>query len=453
MTCECRIMDLFLYRRRRSYVKGLSVRTGPIIPSIDILPALKGGDSLSRRSMSRTEEDIESGVDITIMRDATLSTYPASYSKVCDTFRPRLAGARRTDSGRERFIHFLVPSPVRRRFVAEHVSEGRPACIEDRLRQAGLGESSGVHTTDRDVVELSNDAGRELVVKVTARMDDARVEVGRLPPFAGPLGGTELVRQLPQKSRILNLLPVGQGSEVFQAQVDANTAAHRPRLGLSDFNDNVQEPIPACIAGEVRSVLDLAVRQRPREEYPKGVPGKAKGLPLALKIPAFQGHPAQRAPAPPAQERAVLLTARLGVLFTHGVDGARVQGEFLAASRRQPIEIKTGRPALVPFERLLLSVVAEIPDKVAGASLAVEQSRQRFDAVSIDQQHRRMLMPFRVLEKTLKLAETSTFTPLMFSSKSSARAIGRAAYGRPVISTASGGEVLVSALSPYAKQQ
>ena len=267
--------------------------------------------------MSRTEEDIESGVDITIMRDATLSTYPASYSEVCDTFRPRLAGARRTDSGRERFIHFFVPSSVR-------------------------------------------------------------------------------------------------------------------------------------IAGEVRSVLDLAVRERPRVEYSEGVPGKAKGFPLALEIPALQGHPAQRAPAPPPQERAVLLTARLGVLFTHGVDGARVQGEFLAASRRQPIQIKTGRPALVPFQRLLLSVVAEIPDEVAGASLAVEQSSQRFDAVSIDQQHRRMLMPFSVLEKTLKLAETSTFTPLMFNSKLSARAIGRAAYGRPVISTASGGEVPVSAHSAYA---
>src|SRR6266404_5341513 len=384
----------------------------------------KGGDSLSRRSMSRTEEDIESGVDISIMGNATLSTYPPSYSEVCDTFRPRLACAKRTDSGRERFIHFLIPSPVRRRFIAEHVSEGRPACIKNRLRQAGPGESGGIHIADRDVIELPNDAGREFMVKVTSGIDNARVEVGCLPPFPGPLGGTELVSQLPQKLRVLDLLPIGQGSEVFKAQVDANTAPHRPRLGLSDFNDNVQEPIPACIAGEVRSVLDLAVRQRPREEYPKGVPGKAKGLPLALKIPAFQGHPAQRAPAPPAQERPVLLTARLGVLFTHGVDGARVQGEFLAASRRQPIEIKTGRPTLIPFQRMQLSVVAEIPNEIARARLSVEQSSQRFDAVSIEQQHRRMRMACRVLEKTLKLAEPSTFKPLMFNSKSSARANG-----------------------------
>jgi hypothetical protein len=93
--------------------RAFNARFAPLSCVLDILPALKDGDSLSRRSLSRTEEDIASRVDITIMRDATLSTYPASYSEVCDTLRPRLACARRTDSGRERFIHFLVPSSVR----------------------------------------------------------------------------------------------------------------------------------------------------------------------------------------------------------------------------------------------------------------------------------------------------------------------------------------------------
>src|SRR3984893_8671137 len=107
--------------------------------------------------MSRTEDDISSRGDITIMRDSTLSTYPASYSELCDTSRPRLAFARRTDSGRERFIHFLVPSPVRSLFVAEEAAKGRPACIENGLCQAGLGESGRVHIADRDPVELSDD--------------------------------------------------------------------------------------------------------------------------------------------------------------------------------------------------------------------------------------------------------------------------------------------------------
>src|SRR5579863_6378587 len=159
--------------------------------------------------MSRTEVDIASRVDITIMRDTALRAFPASYSEVCDTFRPRLACARRTDSGRERFIDFLVPGPVRSRFVAEHVSEGRPACIQDGLRQAGLGESGGVHIADRDVIELSNYARRELVVKVTAGIGDTRVDVRRLTSLASPLGGGELVGQLPQIPRVLDLRRLG----------------------------------------------------------------------------------------------------------------------------------------------------------------------------------------------------------------------------------------------------
>jgi hypothetical protein len=179
--------------------------------------------------MSRTEEDILSRVDVPIMRNTTLSTYPTSYSELCDTFRPRLGSARRTDSGRERFIDFLVPSPVRGRFVAEHASE-------------------------------------------------------------------------------------------------------------------------------------------------------AEGVPFALQIAALQRHPAQRAPATPAQERPVPLTAGLGVLLGHGVDGARKW-----------------------------SVVAEIPDEIAGARLAVKQSGERLDAVSIHQQQRRKLMRSQGSDKTSKLTETPIF--------------------------------------------
>src|SRR6202040_614784 len=98
-----------------------------------------------------------------------------------------------------------------------------------------------------------------------------------------------------------------------------------------------------------------------------------------------------------------------GVLFAHGIDGARVQGEFLATSRGQPIKIKAARPALIPFQRVVLSLVAEIPDKVAGARLRDEESGLRLDAVSIDQQHRGKLVDPRASDKTPKLAETSTF--------------------------------------------
>jgi hypothetical protein len=359
--------------------------------------------------MSRTEEDIQSRVGITIMRHPTLRAYPASYSEICDTFRPRLARARRTDSGRERFIDFLVPGPVRSRFVAEHASEGRPARIENGLCKAGLGKSGGVYIADRDVVELSNDADRDFVAKVTTRMSDTRVKIPRLRSFTGALRGSQFVGQSRKMSRVFDLLARGQGREVFKTQVDPNTAAHRPRDGLGDFNDDVQEPMTARIAGEIRSVPDRSVRQRPRVEHPKGVSGIPKGIPLALKIPTFQRHPAQRPPAAPPQERSVPLAPRLRVLFAHRIDGARVQGEMLAASRAQPVEIKAAWPDLVPFQRLLLSLIAEIPDEVTSARLPVQHSGQRLDAVSIDQQHQRKLMRLKDKGKTPKLDETSIF--------------------------------------------
>jgi hypothetical protein len=86
-----------------------------------------------------------------------------------------------------------------------------------------------------------------------------------------------------------------------------------------------------------------------------------------------------------------------------------MQGEILAAPRGQAIQIKAARPAFVPLQCLKLSIVAEIPDEIAGARLAVKESGERLDAVSIHQQHRGKLMPSQRSDKTLKLTETSIF--------------------------------------------
>ena len=130
----------------------------------------------------------------------------------------------------------------------------------------------------------------------------------------------------------------------------------------------------ACIAGEAGSVLDLAFWQPPGMEYSKGVSSEAKACPLSLEVTTFQGHPAQRLLAAPAQERAFLLLTGFGVLLANGIDRPTVQREFLATSSGQLSEIETGRPTLIPLQRVLLSVVAEIPDKIAGARLRIQQA-------------------------------------------------------------------------------
>src|SRR5687767_5253419 len=110
-------------------------------------------------------ENVRRSVLVTIMYGAAVATRPLSYSKVCDTSRPLLgqSAASRTDLGTESLVHFLNPSSARNRFVAQHGSEGRPACIEHGLCQSGLGESRRVHVSNSDVVEVSHDAMRDFV--------------------------------------------------------------------------------------------------------------------------------------------------------------------------------------------------------------------------------------------------------------------------------------------------
>jgi hypothetical protein len=81
----------------------------------------------------------------------------------------------------------------------------------------------------------------------------------------------------------------------------------------------------------------------------------------------------------------------------------------------QAVQIKAARPALVPLQSLKLSIVAEIPDEITGARLAIEESGERLDAVSIHQQHWQKLMFSQRSDKTLNLAKTSIYRNSNFS--------------------------------------
>jgi hypothetical protein len=61
------------------------------------------------------------------------------------------------------------------------------------------------------------------------------------------------------------------------------------------------------------------------------------------------------------------------------------------------------------LQRVLLSLVAEIPNEIAGSRLPVEQSDQRFDTVSIDQRHSPKLVRLSRVRKVSKLSKTLNF--------------------------------------------
>lgn len=273
--------------------------------------------------------------------------------------------------------------------VRKFATEGRPTGIQNGLRHAGFGESCGVHVANRDIVKLLNDARREFVVKIVATVRNLCVNGTHATFLPGALGnGKRLLRASVDMLR-LDLFASGQRGKVFQAKVDADATARTASVGRSNGNvdHDVQEPVAARVFGEVRSVLDFPLRERATVEYAKGIASEPEGAAFALQFAALERNPPEVLLAPIAQVRALLLRARLGVLLAHGVHRAGVKTKFFAAALRELVQVEPGMPAAVKSQRILLPVVAEIPDEVARPGLLVQQSVQRLHPVSIDEDH------------------------------------------------------------------
>src|SRR5262245_6311579 len=99
------------------------------------------------------------------MYGTAITANPFSYSKACDTSRPRIGqcAAIRAGLGSESFVDFHVPRAMPHGLVRQHFPKGRPARVEHGLRQAGLGESTGIDIAKNDVIKSLCNRHRSLV--------------------------------------------------------------------------------------------------------------------------------------------------------------------------------------------------------------------------------------------------------------------------------------------------
>jgi hypothetical protein len=74
----------------RSWVDLAGVSPVDLLPSVDILPELKYGDSFYKTLMSE-RENVLCGVYGAVVQCTALLTSPFSYSQTCSTFRTALA--------------------------------------------------------------------------------------------------------------------------------------------------------------------------------------------------------------------------------------------------------------------------------------------------------------------------------------------------------------------------
>src|SRR5215213_4636089 len=101
------------------------------------------------------------------MQRTAVRTGPASYSKICDTSRPRQrkASARRTDLGTVSFVSFDIHRLPSGSFVPQHVPERRPTSVQDGLSHLGFRKLGRAHVADNDqTIFTSNPRGFHMKV-------------------------------------------------------------------------------------------------------------------------------------------------------------------------------------------------------------------------------------------------------------------------------------------------
>ncbi len=319
------------------------------------------------------------------MLSATPHTLPVPFCEAFEPSRTPDQTAIGTGLRRKLLIHFLKPCAMLNSRVREFVPKGRPPCVEDAFRHGGLGEFRGGHVAHRDVIKLLHDAVRELVLKVVAAV--CRLRLDRLD-------AARLVRTLRRCQRFLcatvqalcfNFLARAQDSKILQAEVDADAAQWLTQRHVGYFDADVQEPVSARVAREVRTVLDLgADRQRAALEYLELTAVEVEAVRRFSQGAALERHPTERLLATPAQVGPLLLAARLRVLLADGVDRARVQAKLFAAAGCELVKVESGVPAATESQRVFLPLVAVVPDEVDRASLLVKQAIQGLDAVAVN---------------------------------------------------------------------
>jgi hypothetical protein len=277
--------------------------------------------------MSRTGKDIQSGVHIAIMDITAITAYPLPYSKVCDTVRPRVgkASTTRADLGRKALIDFLVPRAMLNSLVREHRTE------------------------------------------IPAGMGDLGLDARRKPLLARALSLSEALFKPTIPTGILDLLARREGGKFLQPQINADAALKCSDWRVGTLHYNVEEPVTAPITAEVRSVLDLAFGERTGIENTEGVARKAECLALTFEVTAFERYPCKRLFAAIAQVRPPVLAS--------GLSGS------------QDVEVEPTRPALVPFKRALLGIVAVVPNVVHCADLLIQQTTQRLHSIAVSYDH------------------------------------------------------------------
>ena len=360
-------------------------------------PRLVAGNfPCGRLAFQPDPENVHGRVDIAIMRSPAARTNPRSYSKSCDTYRPlrRQEAARRTGLGTISFTDIDIHGLPSGSFVPQHMSEGRPARIQDGLSHRGLCEFGRAYVTDDDKAVPTGNPSGLFVEMVATSVGDLGVDRADAALVSGALGDPEhgLVLAIMPKSG--DLFAIAQRGKLLQAQVNAD----HPGTGREVVCDLAMEghiPAPAGILHEgtaLERACDLA-------GFPEAESALEVDDPVAINTdaPGNERHPPER-PLPSetgAEARTFsVLVARANELAANLIGRVGMYAEIGGAAGNQIPQVNRGRPAAIAARnsaRLGLSLCGdtEVPHLIAGYRVALQSLSARgiLDAEFVGDDH------------------------------------------------------------------
>lgn len=291
-----------------------------------------------------------------------MAAHPFSNPKTLSAFRAAHGTAMGTGLGCEVFRHFTIHHLPRYRFVFKKVAEDRPSGIVHGFGHLRFYQLSAGNSADHDQFTGFCQSISGFVQKVFAPVGDLGMKIPRLPGTALTLMFSKLLLLVAIPARGFDLGAIGTGGERFQAQIDAKVLLASCYGFFWRFADEIDVPASSCILREAAAFNGAGNSSTVPE--PKNLSRVADGILQNFNAGGFEGNPAQRPLAAPAQFPFLLLLAAGGVFLADRLHRLRVQPQVLAASRSQFVQVKAAGPALIPAQGVLLGFVTEVPHDI-----------------------------------------------------------------------------------------
>lgn len=319
-------------------------------------------------------ENVSGRVDVTIVQCPAVRAFPGSYSKPCDTFRPRRrqSAARRAGLGSPAFVNIDIHRLPPGSFIPQHVSEARPTRIKDGFRQSRLGKAGGAYVADRYQSVLSSNHGRLLMEVVAPSIRNLCV-YGSHPLFAaGTLSRSKRSLVAPVVLKSGNATAITERGQLFQAKIYANLAF---ACGEVIGHFALKRDVPTAT-----SILHERTRFNAAFEVP-ALP-KAKSLfPVRDLIASDlccagpERNPTQGTLGAEARSEArtlAMLVPRLGEAPADFIDRFCMDAEQNGATGSQIDEVEASGPTAPPLLSMPGGSHAEVPDLIAGCCVAAK---------------------------------------------------------------------------------